>query len=124
MRAGRPADLEPRFRVFSNARAMRYWSTLPHASIDAPRDLHARLCLPGPRLYFVIEFEGSAVGTCGISDRNEIGYILHPDHWRRGLMSEAVRAVKRPVSSRLVRRRPERAAPSAWPPESTRRRGP
>ena len=26
-------------------------------------------------------------------DRGEIGYILHPDHWRKGIMKEAINAV-------------------------------
>lgn len=41
------------------------------------------------------------IGTCGFYDyvpahqRAEIGYELHSDYWRRGLMSEAVGAVMR-----------------------------
>lgn len=25
--------------------------------------------------------------------RGEIGYLLHPDHWRKGIMKEAINAV-------------------------------
>lgn len=41
------------------------------------------------------------IGTCGfhfyepVHSRAEIGYELHSDYWRRGLMSEAVQAVMR-----------------------------
>lgn len=39
------------------------------------------------------------IGTCGFHNfspehfRAEIGYELHPDYWRKGMMSEAIRAI-------------------------------
>lgn len=47
----------------------------------------------------VLKESGKLVGTIGIhnwnkrAERAEIGYELHPDHWRKGLAKEAVHAV-------------------------------
>jgi len=93
LRAAQDGDLAPLFDIYSNARAMRYWSTPPHSDIEQTRPLFEALSRPGPRTYFLIEFEGKAVGTGGIHEGSEIGFILHPDHWRKGLMREAVTAM-------------------------------
>jgi ribosomal-protein-alanine N-acetyltransferase len=86
------ADL---FAVFSNAKAMRYWSkpmftdpaqTLEY--IDAVRGAD-----PAKTAEFVVEFEGRVVGKAGFWRMPEVGYILHPDVWRRGLGEEALRAL-------------------------------
>ena len=55
---------------------------------------------------FAIEYEGKVIGSVGIELYNEdqmpeladkagreIGFVLSKDHWRRGLMPEAVRGV-------------------------------
>ena len=93
LRAGQDDDLGPLFSVYSDPRAMRFWSTPPHASPDETQSLLDRLSKLGDRLYFVVEYQGIAVGTCGIHEGSEIGFILHPDQWRKGIMSEAARAV-------------------------------
>lgn len=72
---------------------MKYWSCPPHPSVAATRPLLHSLMKPGPRRYFVIEHQASVIGTAGIHNGDEIGFILHPDHWRKGLMREAVQAI-------------------------------
>jgi len=57
------------------------------------KPLFQHLMRPGPRQYFVIECHGSAVGTCEIHEGTEIGFILHSDHWRKGITSEAAFAM-------------------------------
>ena len=93
LRAAQDGDLAPLFDVFSNPDAMKYWSNAPHISIDETRPTFEKLSRPGPRTYFVIEYQGKAVGTAGVHSGDEIGFILHPDHWRKGLMREAVEAI-------------------------------
>jgi RimJ/RimL family protein N-acetyltransferase len=44
---------------------------------------------------FVVEHEGRVVGKAGLYRFPEIGYILHPDVWRRGFAREALGAVVR-----------------------------
>ena len=93
LRAAQEDDLAPLFRIYSDPRAMRYWSTLPHQTLKDTRPLHQRLMQPGARLYFVIDLDGHAIGTGGIHRDGEIGFMLHPDHWRKGLMREAATAI-------------------------------
>ena len=45
-----------------------------------------------PVSYLVIERDGRAIGCCGVHERDEIGFILHPGHWRQGVMREALGA--------------------------------
>ena len=55
----------------------------------------------GLGIRWVIEIDGELAGTCGFHNVNgecrraELGYELHRDYWRRGIMSEAVAAVLR-----------------------------
>ena len=93
LRAAQDGDLEPLFAVYSNPLAMKYWSNAPHESPEDTRPSFEKLSLPGERMYFVIEYEGSVIGTAGIHEGDEIGFILHPDHWRKGLMREAVQRI-------------------------------
>ena len=73
-------------------------STLPARSSPGP----AHPCSKDvPFSIFVIAIrlkaEDLLLGTSGVHQRDtnvvETGYILHPDHWRRGYGTEAVRAV-------------------------------
>lgn len=93
LRAAQDDDLAPLFAIYSDPRAMRYWSTPPHSSIAETQPLFDALKRPGPRLYFLIEYQRKIIGTAGIHDGTEIGFILHPDQWRKGLMTEAIQAI-------------------------------
>ncbi len=88
-------DLEDLHGVYGDARAMRYWSTPPHADLaETERWLQGVIAATGaaPK-YLVIEHDGRAIGTAGIHEGAEIGFILHADFWRRGLMREALEAL-------------------------------
>lgn len=95
LRRARPTDLADLHAVLSDARAMRYWATPPHASFEETRAwLDDMIATPaGVRDDFVIEYEGRAVGKAGCWRVPEIGFILRPDLWRRGLAREALSAV-------------------------------
>lgn len=95
MRAPVLADAADLFEVFSDAQAMRYWSkpvfTDPaqvQEYIEAVRGADS-----ASTAEFVVEFEGRVVGKAGFWRIPEVGYILHPDVWRRGLGEEALRAL-------------------------------
>lgn len=93
LRTARPEDVAALHAVLSNPQATRYWSTPPHASLDQTQTWMADMLEPGPdRADFVVEFEGRVVGKAGFWRLPEIGYILHPDVWGRGLATEACRA--------------------------------
>jgi len=94
LRRARPDDLDAIYAIMSDARAMRYWSTLPHASITTTEAWFARQFFSGDpaRDEWIIEWQGRAIGNVGMSRAPEFGFILHPDAWGRGLATEAAAA--------------------------------
>ena len=82
--------------IHADAEAMRFWHDPPHASVgrtQAVIDAH----IAGTERAWVLlpRSGGDAIGLVyylGNPGPPGMGYILHPRHWRQGLMSEAVRA--------------------------------
>lgn len=103
LRRARAEDLEGMHAVLSHPVGMRYWSTLPHTDVAQTREWLAGMIAADPAVSddYVIEHEGRVVGKAGCYRLPEIGYIVHPDHWGRGLATEAVGA----VIARLFERR-------------------
>ena len=95
LRRARMDDVPAFHAIMSDPRAMRYWSTPPHATMEETRDWVASMVerSAGPCNDFVIELDGRAIGKCGCFMLPEIGYILHPDHWGKGYAREAMAAV-------------------------------
>lgn len=94
----RPAvagDLDAIHAILSDSRAMRYWSSLPHGTLDQSRAWLADMIALTPDLGedFVIEHAGHVIGKAGLYRFPDIGYILHPDAWGRGFAQEALGAV-------------------------------
>ena len=89
------ADVEAFHAIMSDPRAMRYWSTPPHATLDETREWVASMVerSAGACNDFVVELDGRAIGKAGCYCLPDIGYILHPDHWGRGYAREAMAAV-------------------------------
>jgi ribosomal-protein-alanine N-acetyltransferase len=100
-------DAEAMFAYASDPEVTRYvlWDT--HPSIE-DREGFLRSAMEGyERGDFggwgvVLKDDGAFVGTCGIDvgyapehARAELGYVLSREHWGKGLMPEAVRAVIR-----------------------------
>ncbi|MBA4803194.1 MAG: GNAT family N-acetyltransferase [Brevundimonas sp.] len=93
LRSARTDDLAAMHAVLSDARATRWWSTPPHASLDETAAWLDSMIANGPRHPdFVIERNGAVIGKVGFWKPPEIGYILHPDHWGQGLAFEAAAA--------------------------------
>jgi ribosomal-protein-alanine N-acetyltransferase len=84
-------DLDAMFEIMSNPSAMRYWSTLPHASRDVTRpwlqQMIARAEAGGED--FIIEFDGRVIGDVGAGRLPDFGFMIHPDYWGRGFATEA-----------------------------------
>jgi len=95
LRAANQDDLMDLYAIFSDSRAMRYWSTPPHQSPDRTQENLDRLIPSGHDLltYFVIEMDGRVIGTAGMHKTDEVGFLLHPDYWRQGIVSEAMNAI-------------------------------
>jgi [ribosomal protein S5]-alanine N-acetyltransferase len=92
LRKARADDLDDLHEVFSDARAMRYWSTPPHADVGETREFLAKMLSadPAESCDYVVERQGFVIGKAGCWRVPEIGYILHPDAWGQGLAHEAL----------------------------------
>jgi [ribosomal protein S5]-alanine N-acetyltransferase len=95
LRRARRDDLTYLHAVMRHPAAMRYWSTPPHPDLATTERWLDRLLAvdPAGSVEFVVEYQGNAIGTAGGGTLPEIGYILHPDHWGKGLGFEAMQAV-------------------------------
>ena len=95
LRSGVPADLSAIHLVFSDARAMTYWSSPPHATLDQTREwLDSMIAIdPAEGEDFLVELDGEVIGKAGLYRFPVIGFIFRPDTWGRGLAAEALRAV-------------------------------
>ena len=94
LRLLREEDLEDLHQIFSNPLAMRYWDRPAWQDMETTRKLLAAFMQDAPerQLSFAIEHEGKLIGRIGMSRQFEIGYILHPDWWGKGLGTEAIAA--------------------------------
>lgn len=95
LRPARPGDLPALHAVLSDNEAMRFWSTPPHQHIETTQAwLRDMISAPPETSHdFVVEYQGLAIGKAGFYQLPEIGFILHPDYWGRGLAREALDAV-------------------------------
>jgi ribosomal-protein-alanine N-acetyltransferase len=95
MRRAEVRDLGALHTVFSNAEAMRYWSTPPHATLHQSREwLKDMMASPASDSDdFVVECDGQVIGKAGFWRLPEVGYIFHPDSWGRGLAFECLSAL-------------------------------
>ena len=92
LRAATSEDLEPLHAIFTDPRAMAYWSTPPHRELDQTREWLASMIaihLPDGE-DFIVEHDGRLIGKAGLWRFPEIGFILHPDYWGRGFAREAL----------------------------------
>ena len=97
-------DAEALFACFSSAEVMRFYGSEPmHSLMQAENliELFSKRYEEKTAIRWGIERKGKSgiIGTIGFNSWNpknkraEIGYELHPDHWRRGYVSEALAAV-------------------------------
>ena len=94
LRRPRWDDLDAIHEILSDPKAMRYWSSLPHETIEQTRAWLAKMieAPPGESDDYVIEREGRVIGKAGCWRLPEIGFVLHPLHWGQGYAREAVGA--------------------------------
>jgi [ribosomal protein S5]-alanine N-acetyltransferase len=93
LRRAQPADLHDLHDAFSRPEAMRYWATPEHETLDETWNFLSRMIEGTDADDFVIEHEGRAIGKAGAWRLPEVGFLLHPDHWGKGLALEAMTAV-------------------------------
>lgn len=94
------ADLDAVHRVMSDPRAMRYWSRPEHETLEETRQwLGFLVDQAADSRDWLIEKDGQVIGKAGAWQLPEVGFILHPDHWGKGLAREAMDAVIAALSS-------------------------
>ena len=95
LRAAKQDDLHALFAIFSDPCAMQFWSTAPHETPARTQENLDRLIASAAEqlVYFVIEMNGRVIGTAGMHKDNEVGFLLHPDYWRKGIVTEAMDAI-------------------------------
>ncbi|MEO6405166.1 MAG: GNAT family N-acetyltransferase [Ferruginibacter sp.] len=94
-------DIEQMFELRSNPDAMKYINRPLVKSIDDIKPLLEKMNDNTQRIQWAICFKNHdrVIGTIGYHIiekdhyRAELGYMLHPDFWRKGLMNEAIPAV-------------------------------
>lgn len=104
LRALAAPDAEPLFSIFSDPEVMRYWSSLPWASIAEAHEMieKDRDAMPaGEHLRLGIELRdsGELIGNCSLFDFDEqnkramLGYGMARAYWGKGYMHEALVAL-------------------------------
>jgi len=91
LRSARPGDLAAFHAILSDVEATRYWSTPPHRDLEQTRIwLDSMMSIPADEgVDFVVELAGEAIGKAGFYRWPEVGFILAPKAWGRGLAREA-----------------------------------
>jgi RimJ/RimL family protein N-acetyltransferase len=95
LRRARPDDLADVHACLSDPRAMTYWSTLPHQTLDQTRAwLDDMIAAPADLSDdFLIQMDGRVIGKAGFWRLPEIGYLLRPDAWGKGIATESLTAI-------------------------------
>ncbi len=95
LRPAVPADLDAVHRILRDARAMTYWSTPPHDSLDQSREWLAAWIAndPADGEDFIVELDGEVIGKVGLYRFPVIGFIFRPEYWGQGFAAEALRVV-------------------------------
>lgn len=99
-----PSDADAFYRIYSNADAMAYWSTPPHTDIETTRrvvDNSIRGWEADDYFEFSIQRleDDEVIGKAVLFNRHtnsrraEVGYLLSPDHWGQGYMTEVMTAL-------------------------------
>ena len=98
-------DLEQMYSLRTNEKVNTYLNKAPDESVQATRakiEQILDLLEKNEAIFWVIAIKGNPekmIGNMGYwrmqkeHFRAEIGYMLHPDHWQKGIMKEALNAV-------------------------------
>jgi ribosomal-protein-alanine N-acetyltransferase len=97
LRAAQPDDAPGLFKAFSDPEVMKYWSTLPHGAVSETSTWLSKM-ITSPQngtTDFIIHHiaTNTAIGKIGIWQDSEIGFMIAREFWRKGIVSEALKAV-------------------------------
>ena len=94
LRRARHDDAPAMHGIMSDARAMRYWSSLPHATLgDTERWIDSMVNVdPAISDDYIVELDGRLIGKLGAWKLPEVGFLIAPEHWGKGYAGEAFAA--------------------------------
>jgi RimJ/RimL family protein N-acetyltransferase len=97
------SDAEALYRIFSDEKVMRYWSTTPWTNHEPALSMiakdQAQTSRDHLRIGIVLSQDERLIGTCTLFNINatcrraEVGYGLGSSEWGRGYMNEALKAL-------------------------------
>ena len=96
LRPQKQDDAPALFAILSNEEAMRFWNRPAITRLAVVEELlreQQTVMLEGFCLYWTVILDGETIGTIDLSligdGSAELGFLLRPDCWGRGLASEA-----------------------------------
>lgn len=94
LRRARMSDLGVVHGLLSEPRNMRYWSSLPHSTIEQSEAWLRSMVEADPAASddFLIEREGRVIGKLGCWQLPEVGFMIASDETGRGYATEAMAA--------------------------------
>ncbi len=94
LRRARLDDAPAMHAIMSDAQAMRYWSTMPHATLaETERWMESMVTVdPATSDDFIITLDGALIGKLGAWQLPEVGFLIAPQHMGKGYASEALAA--------------------------------
>lgn len=99
------SDTPALYEIRTNPKALQYFERAPLENMEAALALLQKIeqgYQSKESILWVLAAQGPAkpmMGTCGFwrieweNRRAEVGYLLHPDFWNRGYMTEALQAL-------------------------------
>ena len=94
LRRASMSDAEPMHVIMSDPRAMRYWSTPPHADYGETERWMASMVDVDPAASddFIVTLDGTLIGKLGAWKLPEVGFLIDPVYWGKGYAFEAMTA--------------------------------
>ena len=91
LRNAQYSDLEALHAFCSDSEVMRYWSRPADRTLDATSEwLQSLVKRPTEFVICLKETPDVPIGKIGVWRDSEIGFLLHRQWWRKGIMSEAM----------------------------------
>ncbi len=80
--------------IMSDMQAMRYWSSLPHATLAETERWIESMIMVDRAISddFIVTLDGALIGKLGAWKLPEVGFLIAPAHWGKGYASEGLAA--------------------------------
>ncbi len=94
LRRARLDDAPNMHAIMSDAQAMRYWSSLPHATLaETERWMGSMVAVDmATSDDFIVTLDGALIGKLGAWQLPEVSFLIAPAYWGKGYASEGFAA--------------------------------